>query len=522
MGKLEERTPPAPSASSGQYPTGKQPPHAIEAEEAVLGALMLERDALTKVIDVVREEIFYKPAHQIIYRAIYALFEDSEAVDVITVVEKLRQLGELENAGNAYYISELTSKVASAANIEYHARIVLQKYIQRSLIGVCGELITQAYDETSDVFELLDEAERDLYALSGDNLRQEAVSIEISTDKVLRQLEELRNKGSGITGIATGFNQLDDMTSGWQKSDLIILAARPSMGKTAFALSVARNAAIDAEKPVLLFSLEMAREQIVKRMIGSEAMLDSGKLRTGNLQQYEWDQLDKKLTQLRQAPIWIDDTAGLTINDLRSKARRLHAEHGIELILIDYLQLMSAGGMGKNTNREQEVAKISRSLKMLAKELDVPIIALSQLSRQVENRGGDKRPMLSDLRESGSIEQDADMVLFLYRPEYYGNEVFEDGSSTQGICEVIISKQRNGPVGEVRLEFIKEYGRFKDFQSAMGMGSFETGPTYGASLDPAGGGETGSLTMPSKMNTPADDEPFDFDDEPTDENGIPF
>jgi len=485
---------------------GKLPPQALEIEEAVLGALMLEKDALSKVVDSLHAEVFYKPAHQTVFEAILTLFQASEPVDILTVTEQLRRMGKLELAGGAFLVSELTSRVASAANIEYHAHILLQKYLQRELIQTCDIVMKESFEDTTDVFDLLDKAEQALYQLSSNNLRRETQSMEQLSFKTLKMLEELKDKTDGVTGITTGFRRLDELTAGWQRSDLVIIAARPAMGKTAFVLTVARNAALIAKKPVALFSLEMSAVQLVQRLICSEAELDAQKVRTGSLEAHEWAQLNARIGALSKAPIHIDDTPGLTVHDLRAKCRRLKSERGIEMIIIDYLQLMD-GDQRRNSNREQEISAISRALKKLAKELDVPVIALSQLSRAVETRGGDKRPMLSDLRESGAIEQDADMVMFLYRPEYYGLTETETGDSTAGLCEIIIGKQRNGPTDTAELTFVNRYGKFLN----------RDGYT-----PPSAGGQSagGAITMGSKMNSD-DDKPspfsntnIDFDDNP--------
>jgi replicative DNA helicase len=479
---------------------GRPQPQALDVELAVLGALLLERDALPRVIDTLKPEIFFRQAHRLIYGAVAELFANSEPVDVLTVAEKLRSQGNLEKTGGMPYLAELTQRVASSAHIEFHAHILVQKYIQRELIRISAQLVDEGYSETTDVFELLDKAERDFYALSGDNLRRESQSMDVLTLKTIKRLEELRNKTEAITGISTGFHALDEMTAGWQPSDLVIVAARPAMGKTAFVLSLLRHAAVVAGKPVVLFSLEMAADQLVQRMLCAEAELDQSRVRTGKLEDSEWQRLNQRIGQLSQAPIYIDDTPSLNINDFRAKCRRLKAEKKIELIVIDYLQLMSGNVSQKaNGNREQEIAHISRTLKQLAKELNVPVIALSQLSRAVETRGGDKRPMLSDLRESGSIEQDADMVMFLYRPEYYGLTTDEEGTPTLGLCEVIVGKQRNGPVGTVKLEFVSRFGKFQDWDATgVRMPVAPPGPgTYG-----------GRIQVGSRMNA-ADDEELD-------------
>lgn len=488
---------------------GRIPPQALDMEQAVLGALMLEKDALSRIIDVIRPEMFYKDAHREIYGAVYALFQDSQPVDILTVRNYLSQVGKLEMAGGVFYLTELTSRVASAANIEYHARVIAQKYLLRELIIMGDNVIVKAYDETSDVFELLDSTEREIFALSETNLRRNYTPMADLVHLTLKKLEELKSLESGVTGVPTGFGMLDNYTSGWQRSDLIICAARPAMGKTAFTLTVAMNAAVKYGVPVAFFSLEMASTQIAQRLLSSQCEIDAQKLRTGRLEAYEWEQLNKLMGPLSKAPLFIDDTPALSVMDLRAKARRLKAEKGIGMIIIDYLQLMT-GNSGKGSNREQEIAGISRSLKELAKELDVPIIALSQLSRAVETRGGDKKPMLSDLRESGSIEQDADMVLFLYRPEYYNILNYEDGSSTAGVAEVLIAKQRNGPVGEVKLQFINRFAKFADLDmGGSGFGNqFQQNPSQlgQPKLNPsdfylAGGSDLpGTIIKPSKMN----------------------
>ena len=441
---------------------GKLPPQAIDLEEAVLGALMLEKDALSSVIDILNPQVFYVDKHQKIFHAIHQLFEKSSPVDILTVTAQLRQLGELEMIGGAYYITELTNRVASAANIEYHSRIIIQKFIQRELIRISTEVIQSAYEDTSDVLDLLDKAEKNLFEIAQNNLRRDSRKMDDLIHETLKEIEALKDKKDGLTGVASGFTDLDRMTSGWQKSDLVIIAARPAMGKTAFVLSCARNAAVDFDKPVVVFSLEMSSVQLVNRLISGETEIEQEKIRKGTLEEWEWQQIHSKIGRLEQAPLIIDDTPALNIFEFRAKCRRLKSQHDIQLIIIDYLQLMQGKADGKGGgNREQEIGSISRALKSVAKELNVPVIALSQLSRAVENRpGGSKRPMLSDLRESGSIEQDADMVLFLYRPEYYGMEVDEDNNPTKGVGEIIIAKQRNGPVGTCELLYQASITRF--------------------------------------------------------------
>lgn len=482
------------SLSAPASQLGRIPPQALDMEEAVLGALLLEKDALHRVLDILKANMFYKDANRLIFEAILALFQNSEPVDILTVKNILRQNGSLEKCGGALYLTELTSRVASAANIEYHARVIAEKFILRQLIKISDEIIAQAYDPTTDVFTLLDRAEQNLFEVSETNLRRNYAQMSELVVRTLERLEEMRSKKNSITGIPSGIAELDRLTAGWQRTDLVIIAARPAMGKTAFVLTLARNAAQRFSSGVALFSLEMAAVQLTQRMLCAEADLDAQKVRTGQLEEYEWRQLIARIGGLSKAPIFIDDTPALSIWDLRAKCRRLKAEKGISIVIIDYLQLMT-GQPSKGGNREQEIAGISRALKEIAKELDVVMIALSQLSRAVEARGGDRRPVLSDLRESGSIEQDADMVMFLYRPEYYGFTTDDEGNTTVGLAEIIIAKQRNGPTGTVRAQFISKYGKFTDWNTL-----------------PAGEGEAGAaniITLPSRMNQQPDiDVPF--------------
>ncbi|MGV3505366.1 MAG: replicative DNA helicase [Adhaeribacter sp.] len=482
---------------------GKLPPQALELEEAVLGALMLEKDALTSVIDILKPKSFYKDAHQRIFSAILALFDKSEPIDILTVTQQLREQGELEMVGGPFYVMNLTTRINSAANIEFHARIITENSIKRDLISISSDILTRAYEDTTDVFELLDSTEKSLFEVSEGNIRKNFDDMRSLMHQAIKELEEKKNQKDGLTGVPSGFTALDRVTSGWQPSDLIILAARPAMGKTAFVVSAMRNAAVDFNKPVAIFSLEMSSLQLVNRLISAEAELEGEKLKKGNLADYEWAQLNHKISRLSEAPIYIDDTPGLSIRELRTKCRRLKAQHDIQMIIIDYLQLMSGndgGGKGGPGNREQEIASISRALKMLAKELSVPVIALSQLSRAVETRGGDKKPQLSDLRESGSIEQDADMVCFLYRPEYYGITEDEMGNPTQGVGEVIIAKHRNGSIGSVALKFIGKFTKFGDLEQGFGEDPFGGGGGLPPSNfdDPFGSGN--AVRMPSKMN----------------------
>lgn len=492
-GNTRTRRPAVPELSKQ---LGKMPPQALELEEAVLGALMLEKDALTNVIEVLKPDSFYKDAHRMIFEAIVHLFNNSEPVDIKTVVHQLRKNGNLEVAGGAYYVSELTTKVNSAANIEYHARIISEQSIKRMLIKISSDIQHDAYEDTTDVFDLLDKAQQSLFDVSESNIRKNFDNMSALMHQAIQEIEERKNQSDGLTGIPSGFTALDRNTSGWQRSDMIIIAARPGMGKTAFVVSALRNAAVDFGMPVALFSLEMSSVQLVHRMVSGEAELESDKLRKGNLEAYEWQQLISKTSKLSEAPIFIDDTPGLTVLELRAKARRLVAQHGVSIIVIDYLQLMSGDSSNNGGNREQEIAQISRSLKMIAKELNVPVIALSQLSRAVETRGGDKRPQLSDLRESGSIEQDADMVIFLYRPEYYGITQDENGMPLQGTGIVIIAKNRHGKLEDVPLKFIGKFTKFEDLDAPMGVGD-----NYGQSFPSSGGGNSDfTITLPSKAN----------------------
>lgn len=482
---------------------GKVPPQALDLEEAVLGALLLEKEALTNVIDILKSETFYKDSHKEIYASIVDLFNNSEPVDLLTVTNHLRNKGKLELVGGAYYITELTSKVNSAAHIEAHSRIIIEKAIKRELIRIASEVHRDAYEDSVDVFSLLDKTEQSLFEISEINIRRNYTDMRSLMHEAIIELEKKKLQADGLTGIPTGFTALDRITSGWQKSDMVIIAARPGMGKTAFVVSAMRNAAVDFNKAVAIFSLEMSSIQLVNRLISAEAELEGDKIKKGNLQEYEWQQLIDKTAKLSEAPIYIDDTPALTILELRAKSRKLVAQHGVELIIIDYLQLMSAdsskGGSGPG-NREQEIASISRSLKNIAKELNIPIIALSQLSRAVEVRGGDKKPQLSDLRESGSIEQDADMVLFLYRPEYYGINADEDGNNLQGIGEVIIAKHRNGSLDTARLKFIGKYTKFCDLDAGNQYGGFPSGGDFEGQFNQ----ETNTITFQSKANQKED------------------
>jgi replicative DNA helicase len=446
---------------------GKLPPQALDVEEAILGAMMIDKKGVDEVIDILNPDVFYRDAHKHIFEAIVQLFHISppQPIDLLTVSSQLKKNGKLELAGGDFYLIQLTQKIASSAHINFHARIVLQKSIQRNLISISSSLIEDCYDETTDVFDLLDKAETNLYEITQGNLKQGYETAQNLITQAKHRIEEIGGR-EGLSGIATGFTKLDDLTSGWQPSDLIIIAARPGMGKTAFVLSMARNIAVDSQMAVALFSLEMSSVQLITRLISSETTLSSEKLRKGDLTPNEWTHLNDSVKNLEKAPLYIDDTPSLSIFDLRAKARRLVSQHGVKIIIIDYLQLMSAGNSSKGPgNREQEISTISRSLKALAKELSVPVIALSQLSRQVETRPS-KRPLLSDLRESGAIEQDADIVSFIYRPEYYKLENWDDeeGSPTKGQAEFIVAKHRNGSLDEIRLKFRGELGKFENLE----------------------------------------------------------
>lgn len=449
---------------------GKLPPQVIDLEEAVLGAMMIDKKGVDDVIDILQADAFYKDSHKYIFEAIVQLFTDTQPIDLLTVSAQLKKNGKLELAGGDFYLIQLTQKISSSAHIEFHSRIILQKFIQRSLIRISTEIIEDSYDETTDVFDLLDKAESKLYEVTQGNIKRSSETAQSLVLQAKKRIEEI-SKQEGLSGVETGFTNLDKLTSGWQPSDLIIIAARPAMGKTAFVLSMARNIAIDFGHPVALFSLEMASVQLITRLISSETGLSSEKLRTGKLEPHEWTMLSTKVKNLEKAPLFIDDTPSLSIFDLRAKSRRLVSQHGIKIIIVDYLQLMTAGGNGKGGgNREQEISTISRNLKALAKELNVPVIALSQLSRAVETRGSSKRPLLSDLRESGAIEQDADIVSFLYRPEYYKIDEWDDdeASPTAGQAEIMIAKHRNGGIENVRLKFIGHLGKFDNLDDHNG------------------------------------------------------
>ncbi|MBL86770.1 MAG: replicative DNA helicase [Winogradskyella sp.] len=487
---------------------GKIPPQAIDLEEVVLGAMMIDKKGVDEVIDILSPDAFYKDAHKYIFEAIFKLFENSEPIDLLTVSSQLKKDEKLDLVGGDFYLISLTQRVSSSAHIEFHARIILQKYIQRSLIKISNEIIEEAYDETKDVFDLLDNAEAKLYEVTQGNVKKSTETAQSLVIQAKKKIEEISNK-EGLSGIPTGFDKLDKLTSGWQPSDLIIVAARPGMGKTALTLTMARNIAVDFNTPVAFFSLEMSSVQLITRLISSETGLSSEKLRTGKLEKHEWEQLNVKVKTLEKAPLYIDDTPSLSIFDLRAKARRLASQYGIKMIMIDYLQLMTAGGSQKGGNREQEISMISRNLKALAKELNVPVIALSQLSRAVETRGGSKRPLLSDLRESGAIEQDADIVSFIYRPEYYKIDEWDDEerSPTEGQGEFIVAKHRNGGLENIRLKFIGHLGKFDN------LDDFDTPFEFQSKLNAAANDDT---FKPDSFPSASDA----FDDPEND--GVPF
>ena len=504
-----------PSIDLGNMVFGKVPPQSKELEEAVLGAIMLEKSAFDTVVEILKPECFYAEAHQSIFKAMKSLADKSLPIDLLTVVEELKLKGELELVGGPYYVSKLTNAVVSSANIEAHARIVLQKFIQRELIRISGEIIGDAYEDTTDVFDLLDDAESKLFEITNNHLRSAFEDINTVLVKTIQRIEDMRNKDEDITGVPSGFPSLDKLTYGWQQTDLIVLAARPSVGKTAFALNLARSAALHPTKPtpVVFFSLEMSSSQLVQRILSAESEIWLEKITRGKLEEHEMKQLYKRgIERLSNAPIYIDDTAALNIFELRAKCRRLKNKHDIGLIIIDYLQLMSGGGDNKNGNREQEISKISRDLKGLAKELKVPIIALSQLSREVEKRKeGAKIPQLSDLRESGAIEQDADMVMFLYRPEYYDITANEMGESNKGETYVKIAKHRNGSLDTIKLKALLHIQKFiEDVEVGSDFGGGAPGNNFKSFKSEEDGGAKLYIQKGSKMNDSAYDEDTPF------------
>ena len=482
---LKTNLQPAPKISDASIDYGRIPPQAVELEEAVLGAIMLEKDAVLSVLSILKRESFYKETHQKIYQTIVDLSSNEKAIDILTVTEELKRRKELDEIGGPLYITQLTGKVASAAHLEFHARIIQQKYIQRELIRVSSSIQKMAFDETMDVNDLLDHAESELFEIAEGNIKQETSKINVLIKEALDQIQMAAKREDHLSGVPSGFTKLDRFTSGWQNSDLIIIAGRPSMGKTAFVLTMARNIAVDHKRPVAFFSLEMESTQLVTRLIVSETELPSNRIRNGRLEEYEWKQLEYKIKTLIDAPLYIDDTPAISVFELRAKCRRLKVQYDVQLIIIDYLQLMTSSTDIKGS-REQEVSTISRALKSIAKELNVPIIALSQLNRSIELRSGNKRPQLSDLRESGALEQDADLVLFIHRPEKY--DIFEDekGNSLVGLAEIILAKHRNGAVGDVMLRFKDEFVKFVELDALQPL---LAGQQAGA-----------AVTLRSKMN----------------------
>jgi replicative DNA helicase len=485
---------------------GKVPPQAKDLEEAVLGAIMLEKNAFDAVIEILKPECFYVEAHQRIFKSMQSLANKSQPIDILTVAEELRFKEELEMVGGPYYVTKLTNAVVSSAHIEAHARIILQKFIQRELIRISGEIIGDAYEDSTDVFDLLDDAESKLFEITNNHLRKNFDTIDSVLVKTIQRIEDLRHKNEDVTGVPSGFSGLDKVTYGWQNTDLIILAARPAVGKTAFALNLARNAVMHPSKPtaVALFSLEMSAGQLVQRILAAESEIWLEKIARGKLEEHEMKQLYARgIQRLAQAPLFIDDTPALNIFELRAKCRRLKNKHNIGMVIIDYLQLMSGTGENRSANREQEISNISRNLKALAKELNIPIMALSQLSRAVEQRGakeGSRVPQLSDLRESGAIEQDADMVMFLYRPEYYDVTTNAEGENTKGLTEVKIAKHRNGSLETVKLKALLHIQKFVNWDddpySSIGLPAGGWRPVE----DGGGGGEKLYIQAGSKMN----------------------
>ena len=481
---------------------GHLQPQALDVEKAVLGALMIDKDAYAVVCEMLHPESFYEPRNQKVYAAVRDLSMAERPVDVLTVTEQLAKNGDLEEVGGPVYVAELSSRVASSANIEYHARIIAQKYLARQLISFASVIETKAFDDTTDIDDLMQEAEGSLFELSQRNMKKDYTQIDPVIKNAVEVIQKAAANKDGITGVPTGYHKLDDITSGWQASDLVIIAGRPAMGKPSFALSMAKNIAADYKVPMAFFSLEMSNVQLVNRLISNCCEIQGKKIQNGQLQPDEWERLDKRMNDLIGAPLYVDDTPGLSVFELRTKARRLVREHGVKLIMIDYLQLMNANGM-RFSSRQEEVSTISRSLKGLAKELDIPILALSQLNRGVESREGleGKRPQLSDLRESGAIEQDADMVLFVHRPEYYHIYQDDNGRDLHGMAQIIIAKHRKGATADVLLTFRGEYTRFENPEDTR----------LAASAAPMGGEIVGSRIngdMGDMPGLPSDYDPF--------------
>ena len=474
---------------------GTVPPQAVELEEAVLGALMLERDSIIAVQEYITADTFYTEEHRIIYKAIESLSAELKPIDLYTVTERLKVRKELKKVGGAAYLAQLTQKVGSAANVEFHAKIIAQKYVQRELIRSATEIQRRSYDEDQDVTDLIGFAEGEIFKVAEGHVKRSVQNAKDILAKALAQIEEASKNTSAFNGVPSGFMALDRVTMGWQPSDLIIIAARPSMGKTAFVLSMARNMAIEHQSPVAFFSLEMSAVQLMMRLIVAETGLYSNDIKSGRLTPEQWRHLESATKPLGTAPLYVDDTPALSVFEFRSKARRLKIHNDIKVIIIDYLQLMTGSQDSKNGgNREQEVAFISRTLKAIAKELNVPMLALSQLSRATEQRGGSKRPQLSDLRESGAIEQDADIVAFIHRPEYYGMNTDENGLPTAGLAEIILAKHRNGAVCDVKLRFLKDQARFADMEADENSTAADPmGGTSEYNYGSMGGGSVGDI-----------------------------
>ncbi len=498
---------------------GTVPPQATELEEAVLGALMLEKDSVITVQEFLTPDSFYTEEHRMIYKAIEELSAELKPIDLYTVTERLKVKGELTKVGGATYLAQLTQKVGSAANVEFHSKIIAQKYVQRELIRSATEIQRRSYDESTDVTDLIGFAEGAIFKVAEGHVKRSVQSAKEILAMALAQIEEASKNTNSFNGVPSGFTALDRVTMGWQLSDLVIVAARPSMGKTAFVLSMARNMALDHEQAVAFFSLEMSSVQLMMRLIVGETGLSGNDVKSGKLTNEQWSHMESATKPLGMAPLFIDDTPALSVFEFRSKARRLKIQHDIKIIIIDYLQLMTGTQDTKGGNREQEVSFISRTLKAIAKELNVPIIALSQLNRSTELRGGSKRPQLSDLRESGAIEQDADIVAFIHRPEYYGIQNLEDGTPTAGMAEIILAKHRNGAVCDVPLRFLKDQAKFADMDMTMihtqGAGApaqqydeYSSGTNTASSTLGATVGNNEFDITPAKSSTTSDEAPF--------------
>lgn len=480
---------------------GRVPPHSTEIEQEVLACILLEGEPIEQVIQIFGEsgeKVFYEQRHRLVYKAMLGLYQKRLAIDLITVSEELSRMNELANVGGRQYLAELTNKVVSSANIEYYAKLAKENYLYRRLISISAQISSTAYNSTIDVFDLVELASQQFFSISQAGIKKKASNIKELLKSATRMLESLSASEMSVTGVSSGYSELDELTAGFQLSDLIIIAARPSAGKTAFALALARNAAVDFDTPVLFFSLEMAEIQLAIRLMCAEAYVESQIVRTGRITPEMMGKIINSMDALAESKLFIDDTPGISIMELMAKARRMKQEHNIGMVVVDYLQLVTPVRDGKS-NREQEIAQISRSLKALAKELNIPVISLAQLNRSVEQRSGERKPQLSDLRESGSIEQDADVVMFLSRPEMYGIKNFDDGTSTKDIVEVIIGKQRNGPVGMIRMRFLKNYGRFLSTTNVYSIENY---------VEPdSNGSDNASQLPPPQINPPLPEPP---------------